>query len=124
MTARLTLSVDVYKNDQRIDTIDGAPVSYTGETIMPNQEYRAILGDAHAKTSISVSAKISGPERSYSSVQVHASVALDCNQDEATVELASGLATSAALRALEDALPMAQSLLVKVLNKGWDDVQR
>jgi len=118
VNAKLLLSVDVTHRGDRIDEVDGAPVSFLGEQQM-GDEYKALLGDGDAKVSISVGAKVNGPQNTYSTVNVLATVTLRCGQDKSVVELATDLATTDAIRAVEDAMPLAKSMLIRVIEKGF-----
>lgn len=81
--------------------------------------YKTLIGDGDAKVSISVNAKVNGPQNTYSTINVMATIALRCGQNKETVELATDLATEDATRAVEDAMPMAKAMLIRVIEAGY-----
>lgn len=101
-----------------VDSINGVDTSYEQEVALAKDKFKQLIGDANARTSVSVSARMGGPY-GYSSVSVNCSVTLTCNQDDDTIQEAKMAAFQEAFGFIDVAMPQCMALLNAQLEEHY-----
>lgn len=105
--------VSVETRDQRGDVlyaIKGEDATYEQSEILMKDEYKKLIGDANARTSVSVSSKMGGAY-GYSAVSINVSVTLTCNQDRKTLKAAKDACLNECVSFIDEAMPHCMAML-------------
>lgn len=101
-----------------VDSINGVDTSYEQEVALAKDKFKQLIGDANARTSVSVSSKMGGPY-GFSSVSVSCSVTLTCNQDDKTIQEAKMAAFQEAVGFIDVTMPHCMALLNAQLEEHY-----
>ena len=107
--ATIHVEVDVNNDGDPLYEVNGKPASWERTIVRQKDEFKKILGDGNARTSITVSERV-GAEH-YSSCSISCTVTLTCNQDKATIERAKEMALNEGLAFLDENIPVAWNML-------------
>lgn len=123
MSFHLFGTIDAVYRKRTLESFEGVPVSIEVDMKEPSDANRdrlkKLLGDCQARTSVSVSEKVSGPD--YSSVSMNVTVTLSCDQSDKALAEAQEIALSECLVFIDAHILDTHGMLMKHVKQALEN---